>query len=355
MKLVYIASRITASGGVSRILSQKLSALVAENGYEVIVVSTNDETEIPFYEFHPQIRFHYIGGSFKSVTDVLRLYSILRGIVDHERPNWVMVTDNGFKAYFTPWFLKKHKVVFEIHGSKRFLFSSDYKKLKNRTRLAIVDFLAKRFYSIVLLNEAMCVEWKHKNIKVIPNYVERSKDVTSIPNSKRIIAVGRVVAEKGYVRMMDIFRKIHEKHPEWSLHVFGTLKDEVFYNSLLSRENEGVFFHGESRSVFSEIEKADFLIHTSFHEGFSLVIAEALSLGRPVVAFDVPFVINSLVKDQETGFLIEDGDLYEFEKRMLDLIEQPELLVEMGAKSSNSLKVLEKTVVLKQWKSFFES
>lgn len=355
MKLVYIASRITASGGVSRILSQKLSALVAENGYEVIVVSTNDETHNPFYEFHPKIRFHFIEGSFKSVTDVLRLYSILRGIVDHESPNWVVVTDNGFKAYFTPWFLKKHKVVFEIHGSKRFLFSANYKSLKNITRLAIVDFMAKRFHSIVLLNEAMCVEWKHKNIKVIPNYVERSRDITPIPHSKRIIAVGRVVAEKGYVRMMDVFKKVHEKHPEWSLHVFGTLKDEAFYNSLLSRENDGVFFYGESRSVFSEIERADFLIHTSFHEGFSLVIAEALSLGRPVVAFDVPFVINSLVKNQETGFLIEDGDLNEFEKRMLDLIEQPELLVEMGAKASSSLKALEKTEVLKKWKSFFES
>lgn len=355
MKLVYIASRITASGGVSRILSQKLSAFVAENGYEVIIVSTNDETDIPFYEFHPQIRFHFIEGSFKRGNNILSLYSSLKKLVDQEKPNWVMVTDNGFKAYLVPWFLKKHKVVFEIHGSKRFLFSSNYESLKSRAGLAIVDFLAKRFHSIVLLNEAMRIEWKHKSIKVIPNYVEHVADATPIPHSKKIIAIGRVVAEKGYLRMLEIFERIHTKYPEWSLHVFGDLKDDAFYNLLLAKGNEGVFFHGESGSVFSEIERVDFLIHTSFHEGFSLVIAEALSLGRPVVAFDVPFVINSLIKNQDNGFLIDNGDLNEFEQRMLDLIEQPELLIQMGTKASNSLKALEKTEVLKKWKSFFES
>lgn len=355
MKLVYIASRITASGGVSRVLSQKLSALVAENGYEIIVVSTNDETNIPFYEFHPLIRFHFIDGSFKRGNNVLRLYSRLKKLVDIERPDWVVVTDNGFKAYFAPWFLKKHKVVLEVHGSKRHLFSQDLNNLKNSSRLAIVNFLAKRFHTVVLLNEAMRVEWKHKNIMVIPNFVERVIDATPVPHSKKIVAVGRVVFEKGYGRMMDIFKRINTKHPDWSLHVYGDLKDTVFCNSLLAKGGEGVFFHGETTSVLHEIERADFLIHTSFHEGFSLVIAEALSLGRPVVAFDVPFVVNSLIRNQETGFLIEDGDLKEFEKRMLELIEQPELLVEMGAKASNSLKTFEKTEVLKKWKSFFES
>ena len=355
MKLVYITSLVTGSGGVARVLAQKLTALVAEKGYDIVVVSTNDVTDIPFYEFHPKIRFYFIRGSFKTIAAVVGFYAELKPFVNREKPNWVVVADNGFKAYAAPWFLSKHKVVLEVHGSKHFLFSSQQRSLKKKIGWRLVDFLAKRFHSIVLLNEATGVEWKHKNITVIPNFIGSDLVATPIPHSKSIIAIGRVVAEKGYVRMLQIFESIHAKHPDWSLHIFGDLKDVAFYNSLRAQPHESVYFYGESKAVFAEIEKADFLIHTSFHEGFSLVVAEALALGRPVVAFDVPFILNRLIQDESTGFLVKDGDVKQFEYRMLSLIEQPELLVEMGEKASVSLQAFDIKEVLKKWVCFFES
>lgn len=355
MKIVYLASRVTASGGVAKVLSEKLSALVDLYGYEIVVISTNDETTIPFYDFHPAIRFHFIDGTFKKGSDVWRFYGKVRERLALEQPDWVMVSDNGYKAYLAPWLLPKYKVVLEVHGTKQFLLEPWRTGLSEKIKLGLVHLLAQRFSSIVLLNEATKVEWKHRKLVVIPNFIEKTATAKPILHTKKIIAVGRVVPEKGYWRMLTIFERFSEKHPGWSLDIYGEIADDEYYLCMIDRGVRGVSFHGEQKPLHLELEQADFLIHTSHHEGFSMAIAEALILGRTVVAFDVPFDVAGLIEDGVTGFLVSDGDLDAFQQRMETLVENPDMIVSMGAHAANSLGAFEKAEVLKSWKRFFES
>jgi hypothetical protein len=79
--------------------------------------------------------------------------------------------------------------------------------------------------------------------------------------------------------------------------------------------NEKVRFHGwiAHQDINRFYLQADFLVHTSLHEGECCVIEEALALGLPVIASRVG-IANDVIIHGENGFLFSPGDkngLYE--------------------------------------------
>src|SRR5690554_8137567 len=57
--ILYITTEITNSGGVSRTLSNKINYLAEVMGYDIHILSTNDNTLHPFFDFSSKVTFHY--------------------------------------------------------------------------------------------------------------------------------------------------------------------------------------------------------------------------------------------------------------------------------------------------------
>jgi glycosyltransferase involved in cell wall biosynthesis len=79
---------------------------------------------------------------------------------------------------------------------------------------------------------------------------------------------------------------------------------------------------------------ADVFVFPSEMEGFGLVLAEAMSCGKPVVAFDNSS-ISEVVEDGETGFLIEPGNRTEFLAKTMLLLDNENLRAQMGSQACN--------------------
>jgi glycosyltransferase involved in cell wall biosynthesis len=76
----------------------------------------------------------------------------------------------------------------------------------------------------------------------------------------------------------------------------------------------------------------DVLAHLSAVEGFGLVLAEAMSAGRPVVAFRSAAGPRELVDDGVTGYLVPDpDDLETFAERIAGLLNDPASRDRMGS------------------------
>jgi glycosyltransferase involved in cell wall biosynthesis len=69
----------------------------------------------------------------------------------------------------------------------------------------------------------------------------------------------------------------------------------------------------------------------TYADAFPTVFLEAMTAGLPVIATRLPQFIE-VVSHGETGFLIEPGDRHELACRIRDLIENPSLGHDMGAK-----------------------
>ena len=77
---------------------------------------------------------------------------------------------------------------------------------------------------------------------------------------------------------------------------------------------------------------ADISVLTSHYEPFGYVVLEAMRYMLPVVAFDSGGPAEVL-KNDETGMLVRDGDIEEFARQVLSLIENSELRATIGRKA----------------------
>jgi len=90
--------------------------------------------------------------------------------------------------------------------------------------------------------------------------------------------------------------------------------------------------------IYDYLEQAKILILPSFYEGLPNVILEAMSVGVPVIATRVGG-IPDVVKDGETGLLVEPGRVDELAISIRRLIEDDDL---RGKMSKNCLEEAKK-------------
>jgi glycosyltransferase involved in cell wall biosynthesis len=78
------------------------------------------------------------------------------------------------------------------------------------------------------------------------------------------------------------------------------------------------------------ISRCEVLVHPSRCEGGPRVVMEALSAGVPVVGSDVAG-IPYLIRNGENGFVVPGDDIAELERRLRQLLGDPELRRRLGA------------------------
>ena len=143
---------------------------------------------------------------------------------------------------------------------------------------------------------------------------------------KKLIAVGTLKASKGYMRLLEIIRKLKEEH---SIHLYilgiGPLEKEMtkFIND--NDLNENVTLLGYKTNPYKYVANSDLLVCASFAEGFSTAVSEALIVGTPVCTVNVSGMTELLGDNSEYGLITENTDeaLY---KGIRTLIENDEML-----------------------------
>jgi glycosyltransferase involved in cell wall biosynthesis len=75
----------------------------------------------------------------------------------------------------------------------------------------------------------------------------------------------------------------------------------------------------------------DILVHLSRREGLARALPQALAAGRPVIAYDCDGADEVCLPD-ETGFLVQPGNLAALTERMVQLAQNPALRERMGAR-----------------------
>ena len=53
------------------------------------------------------------------------------------------------------------------------------------------------------------------------SYIEKLPEKSSDLNKKKLVSVGRLSPEKGYMDLLKIYNLLHKKHPEWTLDIVG--------------------------------------------------------------------------------------------------------------------------------------
>lgn len=107
-------------------------------------------------------------------------------------------------------------------------------------------------------------------------------------NTQLLLAVGRLNEEKDYPNLLTAFSYLLESTIDICLAIVGDgpLKSELRHLSKLLGIDNKVLFLGIRRDIPALMSASDIFVLSSAREGFGLVVAEAMSCKRVVVATD---------------------------------------------------------------------
>ena len=150
------------------------------------------------------------------------------------------------------------------------------------------------------------------NTKVvaIPNPVTIQHVSASDLHSKTVIAVGRLVPEKGFDLLLQAWAEVWPMCSEWTLKIVGSGADgeRLQLQAAALGIGQGVMFVPNTKDMPLQYQRAALSVCSSRFEGFGLVLVEAKSCGLPVVSFDCPCGPSDIVRDEIDGLLVPAED-----------------------------------------------
>jgi glycosyltransferase involved in cell wall biosynthesis len=145
----------------------------------------------------------------------------------------------------------------------------------------------------------------------------------------RVLFVGALSAQKGLHCLLEAFASA--RIPNSRLVLVGSVEPEtpVLLARTLVRDVEltGPLLRAE---VVEEMSRASVLVLPSIHDGFGLVIGEALACGCPVIA-STHSGGPELIDDGSEGFIVQSGDVDSLANRLRRLAASRVLLERMAA------------------------
>ena len=205
-----------------------------------------------------------------------------------------------------------------------------------------------------------------RKVVVIPNPVvwplERGAPIVE-PHSigdrhrKRVLAVGRLVHQKGFDMLIDVFTQLAAPFPEWELAIVGRGSDERSLRSRIAAHSleERVFLVGDVGNIGDWYESADIFVLSSRFEGFPNALAEAMAHGVASVSFDCDTGPADLVENGVNGLLVRAGDTRALRDALERLLTDPALRAKLAGRSVDVRERFALDTIGDAWLDLFRS
>lgn len=372
MKILYNIAGTYRSGGMERVLANKANWLV-QNGYEVVIVTTDQRNEQPFFPLDNRIICYDLGIGYeenngKSFINKLVYYPIkqykhrkrLEALLHKIKPD-ITISMMCNDVSILPCIKDGSKKILEIHFSK-------FKRLQYARRglWRIADIyrnlqeekLVRQFDRFVVLTEEDRGYWGDLcNMQVIPNARTYTFEKPATLTNKVVMAVGRYDYQKGFDRLIDAWAIVCSKFVDWKLEIIGdgNLRSDMLKQIESKGLNEQIILKRIPANEMKEAYmNASIFVLSSRYEGLPMVLLEAQAAGLPIVSFACKCGPKDVVKDGIDGYLVEEGDVNALASRLISLMDDEITRKKMGFVAfSRSDRYAEESVMAK-WVDLFD-
>ena len=375
MKLIYCTHSLCNPGGMERVLVNKVTYLVEKLHWDVSIVTTDQKKRPVFYPLPQRVRMtdleinysddnskhpvgKIIGYLFKRRTHRKRLTAFLM----KEKAD-IVVSLYPSESSFIPKIKDGSKKVLELHYCK--FFRLQYGRggllgLIDRWRTKQDERIVSRFDKFVVLTNEDKGYWGNlPNIEVIPNAAMNMGRHFSDVSAHRVIAVGRLDYQKGFDRLIQVWRLIQEcdEFKDWHLDIFG----QGEWHGMLQKMINDFGLERTARinlptnQIGDEYARSSLIVMTSNYEGFGMVLVEAMACGVPAIAFDCKCGPKDIINNNVNGILVHNGDIQGLADAMMRLMKDEGLRKRMSEEAKKVVDTYSEETVMKQWTKLFES
>ncbi len=348
-------------GGAERVVSNLANQLIKED-YQ-IVVATEWQGDNEFFLEKEVVRSHVglreCDKSKGRVIKILLCIRYLRGFLKREKPD--VIVSFAHKANYRALLATvgmKLPVIISIRTDPVGHYDSLMDKIQ-------IPLLFPRAAGCVFQTEGQkefFPQYLQKKSRIILNPVHdkylSASDATV--REKVVVQSGRLVDFKNQPMLIRAFLKVHKRHPDYSLKIYGGDSQDGTKEILegLIKENDArsfVYLMGASDSLEKELPRAAVYAFSSDWEGLPNALLEAMALGLPIVATDCPCGGPRTVMTNEVdGLLVPVGDEDAMAEGICRLIEDRTLAERLGRNAREIHRRVNGKEIVGQWRNYIE-
>lgn len=152
-----------------------------------------------------------------------------------------------------------------------------------------------------------------------------------------ILSIARIVWYKGFEYAIEAIAKVSctiDKQIKYL--ILGSVEDEKYYSTLTTKIKElklehKVIFGGfvKDELKLQALSRADIFLAPSLHEGFGMVVTEAMALKKPIIASNTEGFLT-ILEHMNTGILVKADDPIEIAKGLTKLLKEHDLRITLA-------------------------
>jgi len=377
MRIVYTYPAFINVGGADKIIINKANYLADKFGYEVYLITDSQNGLKPFFPVSDKVRMIDLGINFYQqyqYTPLKRLWVYqtlmskykreMKRVLADIRPDILISTFTRDAKLVGLYKQYAKATIAEVHTTKSNIRALPELRRKGFPYTLLAFYMehqlnnsAKQYDELIVLNTLEEELWKPvRKVRIINNAVQIYPKEQNTLTAKSVIFVGRAEYEKGPDRLIEVWRIVAQKHPDWTVRMFCTgsmldgLKAKVKEYSI----EQQVLFMPATKDMEREYMNSAMCLMTSRFEGFPVVLQEAMGCGLPCLSFNCPSGPRHIITDQEDGYLVENGNIEAMADKVCELIENEGLRRQLGLNAKQNIARYSEEKIMGQWKELFE-
>ena len=186
----------------------------------------------------------------------------------------------------------------------------------------------------------------------IPNAINNTQELSECKEYKKqneLLFVGRLSPEKQPDLLIGIWHMISSKYPDWRLTIVGDgIMKKKLEKLIKDKSIERVSLEGYQKP-WKYYQRAKVFCMTSAHEGFGLVLAEAMCFGTVPIAFNSYSNIGDIIEDGVSGLLIPPFYKEKYAEKLSFLMDTPSFLEKMSVNAMKKAKDFSLNTIIGEW------
>jgi glycosyltransferase involved in cell wall biosynthesis len=348
-------------GGAERVVSN-LANRFAKEGYEVVIATEwygTDEFALDQKVHRVHVGLTKEDENRSRISKMLRRIWYLRRFMKKEKPDVVVAFTRGvlYRA-LAAGIGTGIPVVISVRTDP----VGHYDKKADKLRIPLLFPHAAGCVFQTEGAKAFFAPYLQENSRIIlnplnPKYVGVPEPAV---RTKDVVQSGRLVDFKNQPMLIRAFLKVHEKHPDYTLKIYGPDSKDGTKEILESiiHENHAEDFvklMGGSNTLEKDLADAALYAFSSDWEGLPNALMEAMALGLPVVSTDCPCGgPKTLIEDGVNGLLVPIMDEKAMTDGILRLIEDRELAERLGREARKISERANEDAVFEQWQTYLQ-
>lgn len=362
-------------GGIERQTITMANSLT--NDFIVEIISFYKLNNKPAYNIDPKIKIKYLyegkpnRDEFKGALKKLKLLKIFKEGMKAIKIIWLKfklikdeIKEDDADIYFTT--REEHAKILSKYGkNSKLKITEEHNFISDsKYRRRIVKEYKNLNYVVVIskYHEKMYKNWfKKTNVKIIriENILSYRPKNKSKLNNNAVVAAGRFNYIKDFLTLIEVMKNAVKDNPALKLYLLGDgeEKDKIIKKIKENKLEENVIMPGfvGTELVHDYMSKSDIYLMTSKNECFPIVLLESMSLGLPIISFDILTGPREIVKNNKNGYLIPNRDAKLMAYKVNELLKDKNKLKEFGKYGYNQSLNYSIEKIKTKWIKLFSS